>query len=197
MQFPSSTLERDCDSERDDEQLIVEFQARRPEALERVYARFESYLRVVAQNILGSPDEAKDCVHDVLLRIWQRTEHGYDVTKGSLLGYLAVCVRHDAITRKRKSSRRHELDEQLLQRDVPPSMSFELTDHIEVARLRKAVAALPAEQLTVVHLVYDERLSHRQIANRLGLPLGTIKSRLALAIRKLDRALRPASESAR
>src|SRR6202162_5278366 len=114
MQFPSSTLERDCDSGRDEQRLVLEFQARRPEALERVYARFESYLRVVAQNILGSPDEAKDCVHDVLLRIWQRTEHGYDVTKGSLLGYLAVCVRHDAITRIGISSWRHIDGEDLL-----------------------------------------------------------------------------------
>jgi RNA polymerase sigma-70 factor (ECF subfamily) len=191
MRLPSSTFESYCDEKGEDERLIVAIRTRRPEALEQIYARFESYLRTIAQSILGSPDEAKDCVHDVLLRIWQRAEHGYDIAKGSLSGYLATCVRHDAITRKRKSTRRYELDALMLQRDAPTSTGFELTDHIEVERLRKAVATLPAEQRAVVHLVYDLRLSHRQIANRLGLPLGTIKSRLALALRKLDRALRP------
>jgi RNA polymerase sigma-70 factor (ECF subfamily) len=191
MRSSSSVLQPNGADQGDDERLIVDLHARRPEALERVYARFEAYLRVLAQSIVRSPEEAKDCVHDVLLRVWQRAENGYDVTKGSLPGYLAACVRHDAITRMRKFSRRLELDGELLQSDVPHSTSFELPDYIEVERLRRAVAALPADQRTVVHLAYDERLSHRQIAYRLGLPLGTVKSRLALAIRKLDRALRP------
>jgi len=64
-----------------------------------------------------------------------------------------------------------------------------VTDYVERDRLRRAVATLPTEQRSALELAYFEHLSQAQIAERLAIPLGTIKSRLAMAVRKLHAAM--------
>lgn len=65
---------------------------------------------------------------------------------------------------------------------------IDVPDHVDLEKLRRAMESLPAEQKTALELAYFGYLSHSQIAERLELPLGTVKSRLALALRALQKA---------
>jgi RNA polymerase sigma-70 factor (ECF subfamily) len=87
----------------------------------------------------------------------------------------------------RNAARRLELEGTT--RDEPAE--FEIPDHVELARLRAALATLPSEQRKALDLAFFRNRTHVQIAQELNVPLGTIKSRLSLAIRKLHASLSP------
>ena len=131
---------------------------------------------------------AQDCVHDALLRIWQRPS-AYRPERGALRAYLIVAVRNEAISRKRTVTRHLAIEERIAKGEQQ-RYEAEVQDHVELERLRKAVEALPTEQRTALRLAYYGHLSQREISERLDVPLGTIKSRLAMALRKLQIAIR-------
>jgi RNA polymerase sigma-70 factor (ECF subfamily) len=171
-----------------DEELALAFAARRPPALEEAYRAFAPALYSVARHVLGNDTDAQDCVHDALLRVWGRPT-AYRPERGPLRTFLAVCVRNEAIGRKRQAARHFEIERQAVQSEPARPYELEVDDFVERARLREALAALPDEQRQALELAYFRYLSHTQIAEALGVPLGTIKSRLALGLRKLHHAL--------
>ena len=178
------------DGEREDDgavALVAAFLAQESGALERVYRAYGASLYSVARHVLGNDDDAQDCVHDTLLRLWQRAA-SYRPERGSLRTYLLACVRNEAITRMRNAARRLRIEERAARSGLPV-YEFEVSDRLERERLRRALAALPAEQRTALELAYFGHLTQVQVAERLGVPLGTIKSRLSLALRKLNAAL--------
>ncbi len=171
-----------------DDRTVVDFLARRGEGLEAVYRAYGGALYSVARHILHDEDDAQDCVHDVLLRVWQRPD-SYRRERGALRAYLMVCVRNDALTRLRNAARRQRIEGKLAETQ-PSEYEFEMKDHVELQKLRDALAALSPEQRAAIQLAYGQHLSQAQIAERLALPLGTVKSRVALGLRKLQRLLR-------
>jgi RNA polymerase sigma-70 factor (ECF subfamily) len=171
----------------EDDQMVADFVAGERHGLESVYAAYRKPLYSVARNILRDEDEAQDCVHDALLRIWQRPG-GYRSERGSLRAYLLVSVRNEALTRQRNAAR-HTHIEKRAAREQQSVYELDVNDPVERGRLRRALAALPAEQKTALELAYFGQLTHVQVAQRLDAPLGTIKSRIALALRKLHSAM--------
>lgn len=167
---------------------MADFVSRRPGALDRAYRAYGSLLYSVARHILGNDDDAMDCVHDALVRIWYRSET-FRPERGSLRAYLAVCVRNEAIGRKRAAARHFTIEQRALEARVEQSYELEIQDVALRERLRSALGALPSEQREALVLSYGRHLSHGQISESLGVPLGTIKSRIALALRKLQKAL--------
>ena len=155
--------------------------------IEAAYREHRRLLYTVAYNVLGNAAEAEDCVHDALLRVW-KTADAYDAARGNLRSFLVVCVRNDAISRIRKRATRAAIDARLAA-EQSYDMS-EIPDSIERDRLAMAIKALPPEQWEPLRLAYFEYLTHVQIAQRLGVPLGTIKSRISLGLRKLATQLR-------
>lgn len=126
-----------------------------------------------------------------MLKLWNHPDL-YDERRGSLKTFLIVAVRNAAITRLRNAAKRAEIERTLrpLTSEDPP----DLPDYIERSQLAAALRALPDEQLRPLALAYFHHLTHHEIAERLGLPLGTVKSRIALAVRKLRAALPPREE---
>ncbi len=169
-----------------DAELVAAFVARKHDALDRAYRAYGRVLYSVARHILVSDADAQDCVHDALLRIWQRPET-FRPERGSLRAFLSVCVRNEAIGRKRSAARHFTIEQRLAQNEGSLQYEFDLDDHAELARLREALGTLPPEQRRALELAYWQHLSHGQISEPLGVPLGTIKSRLALGLRKLQR----------
>jgi RNA polymerase sigma-70 factor (ECF subfamily) len=137
-------------------------------------------------HVLRGPDEAQDCVHDVFLRIWQHPE-SYREERGSFRSFLIACVRNEALSRRRTAARHRALEEQVAVDE--PAFEPHVVDHVEAARVRRALDVLPQEQRRALELAYFGGLTHREIAAALGEPLGTIKSRVAMALRKLAREL--------
>jgi RNA polymerase sigma-70 factor (ECF subfamily) len=158
--------------------------AREPSALEAIYARHGEVLRSTAARVLRVRADAEDCVHDALLRVWQRPD-SYRTERGSLRSFLIVCVRNEALSRMRSAARHFEIAGTV--RDEP--QEIDIPDHVELARLRNAVKALPNEQRETLELAFFRHRTHVQISQDLDVPLGTVKSRLSLAIRKLHASL--------
>jgi RNA polymerase sigma-70 factor (ECF subfamily) len=179
----------------DSERLVADFLARRSEGLESVYRAYGSSLYSVARHILHDDDEAQDCVHDVLLRVWQRPDV-YRRERGALRAYLSVAVRNEALTRLRKAARHLRLERSLVAVE-PQAYELEASDHVELERLRDALASLASEQRAALQLAYGGHLTHVQIAERLSVPLGTVKSRIALGLRRLRTVLQASPETGR
>jgi RNA polymerase sigma factor (sigma-70 family) len=167
----------------DDRELDAAFAAHADGALEEAYRRYASALQAAARHVLGTAGEARDCVHDALIRVWSK-EGVYRPERGTLRAFLVVCVRNEAISRKR-SDVRHVATEQRAA-VATPAFGVDVAERVAV---RDALAVLPREQRDVIELAYWGDYTQAEIASRLGIPLGTIKSRAALGLRKLARTL--------
>ncbi len=166
----------------DDRALAASFAAHEDGALEEAYRRYGTVLVAAARHVLGSSADARDCVHDSLVRVWAK-EGAFRVERGSLRAFLIVCVRNEAVTRVRGAAR------QVARERIAPVPSVQCVDLAERVAVRHALANLPRDQRDVIELAYWADLSQTEIAARLGVPLGTIKSRASLGLRKLARAL--------
>lgn len=171
-----------------DEATLAQAFARRERwAFDEAYRRFGSLLYSVALKVLHNAEDAEDCVHDVLVRVW-KNPHTFTVERGSVRSFLVVCVRNNAISRTRSAARRDRLADQV-GRETPVVEELQISDFVEEQRVREALAQLPDEQRTAVLLAYFGGKTHVEIAEQLGQPLGTVKSRIALGLRKLGNAL--------
>ncbi len=174
----------------DDAALAADFASRKPEGLARAYGRYAGLLVSSARHVLGDAGGAEDCVHDALLRVWQKAD-SYRPERGSLGAFLLSCVRNEALSRLRKSGRRIERERRAWRLEPPGADSIAPADPFDAIRVRAALARLPAEQRETLESAYFDNLSHSEIALRLGVPLGTVKGRVALAMRKLRAELGP------
>lgn len=172
-----------------EERTLAQAFARREDwAFDEAYRRYGSLLYSVALNVLRNAQDAEDCVHDALVRVW-RNPKAFAVDRGSVRSFLTVVVRNDAISRLRAAARRGRLAERLGHEDEP-SEEFEIEDFVQQRKLRAAIDELPQEQRKPVLLAYFGGKTHVEIAKELSEPLGTVKSRISLGLRKLGAALK-------
>lgn len=153
-------------------------------ALARVYSRYGGFLFALALRIVRERDEAEDLLHDVFLEAW-RCAKDFDPKRGSVRTWLAIRTRSRALDRK-KSARvsRNAGDKGLdaVSGNAPvPSP--------DSRRVRDALAGLTIDQRQVVELAYFEGLSCSEISEKIGIPIGTVKSRLAAGLHRLRDAL--------
>ena len=168
----------------DDRELDAAFAAHVDGALEEAYRRHAPALQAAARHVLGTAGDARDCVHDALIRVWSK-DGAYRPERGALRSFLMVCVRNEAISRKR-SAVRHVASEQ--RAAMAPAFGVDVAERVAI---RAALSGLPREQRDVIELAYWGDFTQAEISSRLGIPLGTIKSRAALGLRKLARSLSP------
>jgi len=171
----------------DEEALAAAFAAKERWAFDEAYARFGKLLYSTAYHVLGNAEDAQDCVHDALARVWKSPD-SYMRSRGAVRSFLTVCVRNEAITRLRSKVRRRKLEERVAA-EYRDEEELETGDVIEHDRLRAAMRTLPDEQRRPLELAYFEHKTHVEIARELAEPLGTVKSRIALGLRKLGAAL--------
>jgi RNA polymerase sigma-70 factor (ECF subfamily) len=156
------------------------------EALGCLYDRFSPGMLAVAQRVLGSPREAEDLVHDVFLEAWHRAQH-YDRSRGTVQTWLMLRLRSRALDRLRAGQRRAHLAK-ASSADAPepvPSSEAETDAAREANQLRGHLSELNADQRTVLELAYFEGVPLAEIAERLAVPIGTVKSRMSRAIAEL------------
>lgn len=170
-----------------EEPLADGFAAHESWAFDEAYRRYGHLLYSTAYNVLGNADDAADCVHDALARVW-KSPKAYSRARGALRSFLAVCIRNEAISRRRSQARRLKLAGRLAAEPIEHG-ELDAGDPIERDRLRAAMTQLPADQRLPLQLAYYEGKTHTEIASELQIPLGTIKSRIAIGLRKLSVAL--------
>src|SRR6185503_11232311 len=176
-----------------DEDLMPLVERKDPNAFEVVYDRHGGAAFSLAYRIVGNRLVAEEVAQEAFLSVW-RSGARFDRARGSVRTWLLGVVRNRAIDVLRRESGRAptvslELD------TVPEQESrFEPTDAEALRRaagreVRGALAALPDDQVKVVQLAYFGGLSHSEIAEVLGMPLGTVKGRMRLAMEKMRATL--------
>ena len=177
-----------------DDELMRGLAAGRIEALEQLYDRYSSLVFSVSLRVLYDWQLAEDVTQDVFVRLWQRPE-SYDPTRGRLLSWLMSVTRNRAIDERRRLSRRQRSEDEeepnleLRDRDEHGDPVLELALSETRRIVRTAMQALPPAQRQVVELAYFGGLTQTEIAERTGVPLGTVKTRVRLAMRKLRETL--------
>jgi RNA polymerase sigma-70 factor, ECF subfamily len=144
-----------------------------------------------ALRVLGNGSAAQDVVQDVFVELWSHPDR-YDPTAGSLRTYLIVLARHRAVDLLRSELRRvarQERHYRLTPVEPPGAPGDEVMAAETASVVRAAVQLLPDGQRRVVELAYFEGLTCREVANAMGIPEGTAKSRLRLAMAKLETVL--------
>jgi len=179
-------------AERSDDALLLRHVATGDaDALRELYDRYGAVLFGLAYRTLGDRQLAEDCVQEVFVTAW-RSAGRYDPRRASVTTWLFAIARNKTVDALRRRSRRAA--EPLPERwpdDESPDAAELVTANDQGERVASALAELPPHQLETISLAYFEGLTQAEIAARLGIPLGTVKGRLRLALDRL-RTLAPA-----
>jgi RNA polymerase sigma-70 factor, ECF subfamily len=167
------------------DELVEAFAARKPSGLEQVYALWSRLFFSVARHVISDSGQAEDCVHDALVRVW-RSPNRFTGNREMLKSYLVTCVRNESLAMLRSEGRRDAREHKAARLAPVSSVDPPLVDPVETQRLQTALGRLPEEQRTALVLAYYRNKTHVEIAEQLGVPLGTIKSRISMAMRKLQ-----------
>lgn len=183
-----SVLAKLAPVEPSDMTLVAEMAAGHAEALRKLGNRYSRTLMAAAQRILRDGSDAEEVATDVLWQAWRQAS-GFDAARGSVSGWLMTLARSRAIDRLRaRNSRRFVLEGIVLDEYASDPM-FEVYSGERRKILKAAVASLQDNERTLLELAYFSDLPQSEIAARLELPLGTVKTRMRGALIKLRNAL--------
>ncbi len=154
-------------------------------AMAQLYDRYSSVVYAVALRVLGDTGAAEDVLQEVFLQLW-RKPGAFDAARGSLGGWLAVITRNRAIDFLRK--RRPETDIEDVVLSVTPDMAGEAERSRAAEKVRGVMGGMAAAQRNALEMAYWEGLSHSEIADKTGEPLGTVKTRIRAGLIALRKA---------
>ena len=168
------------------------------QALEQLYDRYSALVFSVSLRVLHDPQLAEDVVQEVFLRLW-RQPASFDPGRGRFISWLMSVTRNRALDELRRVSRRNRSEDQEDDESNPldalatsdrmddPALGAELREQREA--VRTAMTRLPPEQRRAIELAYFSGLTQAEISDVTGDPLGTVKTRIRLGMRKLRDAL--------
>ena len=165
-------------------------------ALESIYERYQPLLRTVIMGVIRDEADVDDVLHDVLLQVWDQGDR-YNPNEKGLRGLLVPLARRRALDRLRRKAAYRRATENLKSDNGNPltcetaSMSNEVELHDLSELLKRVIQELPAAQKEVIDLAFFKGMSQREIAAKRQISLGTVKTRLHLAQRKLHNYLMP------
>jgi RNA polymerase sigma-70 factor, ECF subfamily len=175
-----------------DEDLMYLVTRADPRAFEVIYERHAGAAFSLAYRMVGRRNTAEDVVQEAFLNLW-RSGARYERGRGSVRTWVLGIVHHRAIDALRRSTvhdRRRTSDEGIEERlEAPQRTDVEAARREEATFVREAMETLPDEQCQVIELAYFGGFSQSEIAELLGMPLGTVKGRMRLGLEKLRSAL--------
>src|SRR5262245_9952052 len=176
--------------------LLAEIAIGHERAFARLYELMGGRLFAVARRVVGRADLAEDVLQDSFLRIW-RSAHRYDPAKGPAYAWLVRIVRNRALSARARADR-HEaahtgLDEELA--SGAPDPAAQVLRSEEARRVNACLINLPLNHRRSVAMVYFEGLTHRELAERLDVQLGTAKSWVRRGLAKMNRCLTGGNEA--
>jgi RNA polymerase sigma-70 factor, ECF subfamily len=170
-----------------DEDLMPLVEVGDAEALAALYDRHGRMAYSLAYRMMGEKQEAEDVVQEAFIKVW-RSAGGYRVGRASVRTWILSIVRNCGIDQIRSHARRGKMQEKV-EASAPtsePSEAFaETWKNAQQEQVREALKTLPQEQLKILELSYFSGYTHMEIAERLELPLGTVKGRMRLGLQKL------------
>ena len=169
----------------EDVELVRRVAARDADALRALYDRYGSMVYGLAYRVVGDRQLAEDCAQEVFVSVW-RSASRFDPTRARLSTWLFAIARNTAVDAvRRRTARPVELLEEDQRADESPDTADLVATADQGERVAAAMAELPGPQLEALGLAYFEGLSHAEIAERLDVPLGTVKGRIRLALDRL------------
>jgi RNA polymerase sigma factor (sigma-70 family) len=163
--------------------------ARDREAFAQLFDHYAPRLAAYLQKLGAEPALAEEIAQDAMVALWRKADQ-FDASKSSVGTWLYRIARNRRIDLLRRARGGEvELGEAEQPVDDAPRPDEQLAAHQRETLVRRAMRALPAEQLALVRLAFFEGRSHSEIASETGLPLGTVKSRIRLAFSRLRRGL--------
>ena len=174
-----------------DEDLMVLVGGGDPHAFATLYDRHCRLAYSVAHKLTGEKHSAEDLTQEAFLKVW-RSAQRYRPERGSVRTWILSVVRNRGIDQLRAKATRRRMQEKVeayaprYEPSAEPSEAFAQVWHdARLGRVREALDALPYFQQQVLELAHFSDLTHPEIAKRLGVPLGTVKGRMRLGLKKL------------
>ncbi|MHA3775674.1 sigma-70 family RNA polymerase sigma factor [Verrucomicrobiota bacterium sgz303538] len=179
-----------------DEDLMSGIQERDPEALSALFDRYSSVLKALVMRIIHNEAEAEDLLMEIYMEIWHHAPN-YSPEKGKPLGWMVTLTRRRAIDRLRKRQSYARAEERFQhETEAQPDAWVNNTVDNDIERhdlhevLERIIASLPPAQQQAIDLAFYKGMSQREIAAYTNIPLGTIKTRLELGLKKIADGLK-------
>ena len=169
----------------DDASLLALVQRGDEAAMAALFDRYSKVVYSVALRVLRDPASAEDVLQEIFMQIW-RSPDRFIATRGSLGGWLAVVSRNRSIDRLRRKRPMESVE------DIGLASPFNLADEAErnimIGKAREVIVLLPVDQRKTLEMAFFDGLTHSEIAEMTGDPLGTVKTRIRSALLTLRKA---------
>jgi len=172
-------------SSADDKILLERILARDQTAMADLFDRYSRMVYSVAMRVVNDSAQAEDVMQDVFFQVWQNPK-AFVSDRGSLGAWLAVVVRNRAIDVVRRRRPSDPVEDVVL--PASTNVAAEVEHRTMIERVRKVMNDLPAEQRESVEMAFFQGLTHAEIAQQKGEPLGTVKTRIRTALISVRKA---------
>jgi RNA polymerase sigma-70 factor (ECF subfamily) len=155
-------------------------------AMAALYDRFSSIVYAVALRVLQETTAAEDVLQDIFMQLW-RNPAAFDSSRGNMAAWLAVITRNRAIDALRRRRPQDEIEDVVVA--VETDLASETDRSRAMEKVRGALQAMPSSQRSALEMAYFEGLTHAEIAEKTGEPLGTVKTRIRTGLISLRKVL--------
>lgn len=174
-----------------DLELMEGIQREDPEALSQLYDRYNGILKALILRVIHNESEADDLLQEIFMEIWNQAKN-FSAQRGKPLGWMVTLARRRAIDGLRKKQAYARAEERLQQETeqqpdawVHNSTEEEILDGDRRVLIQRVIGVLPPAQQQAIELAFFRGMSQREIAAKTNTPLGTVKTRLELGLKKI------------
>jgi len=176
----------------DDSAILASLQSRDANAFAAIYDRYASLVYGLAKRILRDDAQAEDVTQSIFVGLWAKPD---SFRGGNFGAWIARVARNASIDVVRSAAVRMRVPEFPAQLASPVALDEVVLDQLESEAVAGALKALPDEQRVPIEIAYFQGLSYREVADRLGEPLGTVKSRIRAGLRRISASMSGARSS--
>ncbi len=189
MALTSQQADRLPDAARQSQLVVAVGASRDREAFAELFGYFAPRIKAYLMRRGAAPAEAEELAQEAMIMVWRRAQT-FDPAKSAASTWIFTIARNKRIDALRREKRPdYDPEDPSLAPAAPPAADRAVEVTQQAGRLAEAIAGLPEEQAALVRMAYFEDKAHGQIAAETALPLGTVKSRLRLAMGRLRKAL--------